>query len=88
MSIVEHSASRSMKEGGVSLPYPMLTSTNCSTWAIKMEVNMKAQGIWDAIEPAVDDVVEKDKMALACLFGAVPEDVLMQIAKKKTAKEA
>ncbi|BAF25780.1 Os09g0551200 [Oryza sativa Japonica Group] len=90
MSIVEHSASRSMREGGVSLPYPMLTSTNYSTWAIKMEANMEAQGIWDAIESAADDVVEKkkDKMALACLFGAVPDEVLQQIANKKTAKEA
>lgn len=29
-----------------------------------------------------------DKLARACLFGAVPDDVLQQIAKKKTAKEA
>uniref|UniRef100_J3MSB8 DUF4219 domain-containing protein n=1 Tax=Oryza brachyantha TaxID=4533 RepID=J3MSB8_ORYBR len=35
-------------EGGWSV----LTSTNYSTWAIKMEANMEAQGIWDAIEPA------------------------------------
>nr|ABA97288.1 retrotransposon protein, putative, Ty1-copia subclass, expressed [Oryza sativa Japonica Group] len=89
MAIVEHSASRSMREGIVSLPYPVLTSTNYSTWAIKMEANMEAQGIWDAIEPAADEAVDikKDKQARACLFGAVPEDVLQQIAKKKTAKE-
>ena len=64
----------------------MLTSSNYSTWAIKME----AQDIWEAIEPAAGVVVErrKDKMALACIFQAIPEDVLHQVAKKKTAKEA
>nr|BAD17594.1 hypothetical protein [Oryza sativa Japonica Group]BAD17724.1 hypothetical protein [Oryza sativa Japonica Group] len=85
MSIVEHSASRSTKEGGISLPYPMLTSTNDSTWQINMEV----QCIWDAIKITADEVMEKkDKAALACLFGPVPDDVLQQIAKKKTMKEA
>uniref|UniRef100_A0A0E0IG95 Uncharacterized protein n=1 Tax=Oryza nivara TaxID=4536 RepID=A0A0E0IG95_ORYNI len=85
MSIVEHSASRSTKEGGISLPYPMLTSTNDSTW----EINMEVQCIWDAIKITADEVMEKkDKAALACLFGPVPDDVLQQIAKKKTMKEA
>ena len=31
---------------------------------------------------------KKDKMALACIYQAVPEDVLLQLVKKKTAKEA
>lgn len=89
MSVVEHSASRSVREGGISLPYPMLSATNYSTWAIKMEANMEAQDIWEAIEPAAGAAVDakKDKQARACLFGAVPEDVLEQIANKKTAKE-
>jgi hypothetical protein len=36
---------QAMKEDGVFLSYPMLTATNYSTWAIKMEANMDAQGI-------------------------------------------
>jgi hypothetical protein len=81
---------QAMKEGGVSLIYPMLTAMNYSTWSIKMEANMDAQGIPDAIEPADEEAVDvkKDKLARACLFAAVPDDVLQQIAKKKTAKEA
>uniref|UniRef100_A0A0E0QMW7 Uncharacterized protein n=1 Tax=Oryza rufipogon TaxID=4529 RepID=A0A0E0QMW7_ORYRU len=43
MSIVEHSASRSTKEGGILLPYPMLTSTNDSTWEINMERKKKGK---------------------------------------------
>ena len=55
-----------------------------------MEVFMEAQGIWDAVEPMAGVTVErkKDKMALACIYQAVPEDVLLQLIKKKTAKEA
>ncbi|CAN6286925.1 unnamed protein product [Urochloa humidicola] len=87
MSIIPAHA---VKEGGVSLLYPMLTATNYSTWAIKMEANMDAQGLWEAIEPAEGEAVDtkKDKLARACLFGVVPDDVLQQIAEKKTAKEA
>jgi hypothetical protein len=75
-----------VKEGGVSLSYPMLTTTNYSTWVIKMEANMDAQGLWEAIEPAAGDS-KKDKLTRACIFEAVLDDVLQQIAKKKTAKE-
>lgn len=45
MPIIEHSTSQSMRAGVMSLPYPMLTSTNYSAWTIRMEVNMEAQGI-------------------------------------------
>ena len=57
------------------LHYLMLTSTNYSTWAIEPDAGV-------AVE------TRKDKMAQACIFQAVPKDVLLQIAKKKTAKEA
>uniref|UniRef100_A0A0E0EPJ0 Uncharacterized protein n=1 Tax=Oryza meridionalis TaxID=40149 RepID=A0A0E0EPJ0_9ORYZ len=41
------------------------------------EINMEVQCIWDAIKLAADEVMEKkDKAALACLFGPVPDDVL------------
>lgn len=77
------------KDGVVPLHFPMLTLTNYSTWAIKMEANMDAQGVWEAIVPAAGVAVDarKDKMARACIFQSVPEDILLQIAKKKTAKE-
>src|SRR3954470_1855520 len=83
------STSPVIKEGGITLHYPMLTSTNYSTWAIKMEVFMEAQGVWDAVEPEAGVAVEKkDKLVLACIFQAVPEEVLLQLTKHKTAKEA
>jgi len=78
------------KEGG-SVPFQcsMLTSTNYTTWTIKMEAIMDAQGIWESIEPpagvAVDE--KKNNSARDFIFQAVPEDVLLQVSKKRTAKE-
>ena len=44
------------KEGSVTLKYPMLTKCNYAAWAIKMEVFMMAQGVWEAIEsPETED---------------------------------
>ncbi|KAI3782062.1 hypothetical protein L2E82_12094 [Cichorium intybus] len=77
------------ENGGVPLQCPMLTSTNYTTWAIRVEAIMDAQGVWESIEPeagvAVDE--KKNKIARAFLFQAIPEDILLQVAKKKTAKE-
>ncbi|KAJ0703081.1 putative RNA-directed DNA polymerase [Helianthus annuus] len=54
-----------------------------------MEAIMDAQGLWESIEPqagvAVDE--KKSKTARAFIFQAIPEEILLQVAKKKTAKE-
>ncbi|KAL7607328.1 hypothetical protein Lser_V15G16133 [Lactuca serriola] len=54
-----------------------------------MEAIMDAQGVWESIEPTVGVTVDekKNKMARAYILQAIPEDILMQVAKKKTAKE-
>ncbi|KAF2315405.1 hypothetical protein GH714_039127 [Hevea brasiliensis] len=76
------------KEGSVTLKYPMLTKSNYVAWAIKMEVFMMAQGVWDAVEsPGLVDK-RRDKMALAAIYQGIGEDTLLQLGAKKTAKEA
>ncbi|CAH9135387.1 unnamed protein product [Cuscuta epithymum] len=72
----------------IALKYPMLTKSNYAAWAIKMEVYMMAQGVWEAIE--TEGVVEtrKDKMALAVIYQGISEDTLLQLGAKRTAKEA
>ncbi|GKA35766.1 NB-ARC domains-containing protein [Tanacetum coccineum] len=63
----------------------------CWAWAIKMRVFMQAQGVWDAVEPRTSNTVvevKKDKMALAAIYQGIPEDLLLSLAEKKTAKEA
>nr|GEV07010.1 putative zinc finger, CCHC-type [Tanacetum cinerariifolium] len=54
-----------------------------------MEAIMDAQGLWESIEPTASVAVDekKSKMARAFIFQAIPEDILMQVAKKKTARE-
>ncbi|KAD4584276.1 hypothetical protein E3N88_21877 [Mikania micrantha] len=67
----------------------LLTATNYTSWAIKMESFMDAQGIWDAIEPpvGVDVDVKIGKKARAFIFQALPEDILLQVAGHRGAKD-
>ncbi|CAM8941456.1 unnamed protein product [Rhodiola kirilowii] len=78
-----------IREGSVSLTYPMLSKDNYASWAIKVNVFMEAQGVWEAVEPPTGMVVDqrRDKMAMAAIYQGVPEDVLLAIAEKQTAKE-
>ncbi|KAE8789097.1 retrotransposon protein [Hordeum vulgare] len=67
---------------------PMLTSDNNTVWAIKAKAILDVHTVWEAVAPG-DAVVntKKDKAARAMLLGALPEDVLLQVATKLTARE-
>ncbi|CAM0955068.1 unnamed protein product [Alopecurus aequalis] len=74
----------------LSLQCPMLTGDNYTVWAFKVEANLDAQGLWEAVAPAdataaVD--AKKNKTARAYLLGALAEDILLQVSSKKTAAE-
>ena len=78
------------KDSQFTLQYTMLSRTNYGAWAIKMKVFMQAHGVWEAVEPRTANTVvdtKKDKMALAAIYQGIPEDLLMSLAEKKTAKE-
>ncbi|GJW42240.1 zinc finger, CCHC-type containing protein [Tanacetum coccineum] len=66
----------------------MLKPSNYSLWAIRMQIILEANGLWEMIEP--DDKTQadnkKDKTAIAFLYQALPEEQLLQITKHKTAK--
>jgi hypothetical protein len=49
---------RVIKEASVSIQYPTLTRTNYNEWSLLMRVNLQAQGLWYAVEPEEDDVIE------------------------------
>lgn len=77
-------------EGSLSLSYPILTKTNYTAWAVKMKIFMQAHGIWEAVEPKDPKVTieeKTDKVAMAAIFQAIPEDILLSLAEKKTMKE-
>ncbi|XP_078441496.1 uncharacterized protein LOC144711381 [Wolffia australiana] len=50
---------------------------------------MEDQGVWTAVQPAPDAAVDLklDRKAKAHLLQALPENILMQVAQKKTSKE-
>ncbi|XP_042472199.1 uncharacterized protein LOC122054838 [Zingiber officinale] len=77
------------ENGGVPFPYPMLSPHNYTVWAIKTEAILDAQGVWETVEPVEGAQVDakKDKKARAYILQCVPEDILLQIATKKTAKD-
>nr|GEW02751.1 hypothetical protein [Tanacetum cinerariifolium] len=79
------------KDGQITLHYSMLSRNNYAAWAIKMRVFMQAQGVWEAVEPRTSNTVvemKKDKMALAAIYQGIPEDLLLSLAGKNSAKEA
>ena len=79
------------KGGSLGLSYPMLARSNYTAWSLKMRVFMQAHEVWEAIEPSDPKAVievKKDKVALAMIYQGIPEEMLMSISEKKTAKEA
>ncbi|GJZ48752.1 zinc finger, CCHC-type containing protein [Tanacetum coccineum] len=67
---------------------PMLKPSNYSLWAIRMQIILEANGLWEMIEPleTTQSDNKKDKTAIAFLYQALPEEQLLQITKHKTAK--
>ncbi|XP_071709213.1 uncharacterized protein [Rutidosis leptorrhynchoides] len=70
------------KEGGsMSYQVPILTPTNYQVWAVKVKSIMEAYGIWEAVEPRVGVELDpkKSKQALAFLFQAISEEIVIQM---------
>ncbi|GKA46951.1 zinc finger, CCHC-type containing protein [Tanacetum coccineum] len=68
---------------------PMLKGANYTTWAIRMQVILEANGLWEMIEPNLTTEVDtkKDKTTIAYIYQSLPEEQLLLISKYKTAKE-
>lgn len=75
---------------GASIPiqYPMLSDTNYGIWAVKMKLILRSLGVWSVIEGGGETDDDKDQGAMVAISQAVPDDVMMAIADKQTAKEA
>nr|GEX43348.1 hypothetical protein [Tanacetum cinerariifolium] len=66
----------------------MLKPSNYSFWAIRMQIILEANRLWETIEPNEKTQTDnrKYKTAIAFLYQPLPEDQLLQITKYKTAK--
>ena len=86
-------------DGGERFAYLQLTGANYMSWSIRVQAIMEDQGVWEVVQPSgeADAVAEdqaaiaartvKDRKARAHLLQCLPDDLLMQVAKKKTGKE-
>ena len=66
-------------------PLTQLTATNYRHWAMRMEVHLDAQGLWEAVL-GTDTNRQKDRLALSAMLAAIPESSGVQLDIKKTAK--
>ena len=66
-------------------PLTQLTATNYRHWAMRMEVHLDAQGLWEAVL-GTDTNRQKDMLALSAMLAAIPETSGVQLDIKKTAK--
>ncbi|XP_035830774.1 uncharacterized protein LOC118480172 [Helianthus annuus] len=65
---------------------PMLTPINYTIWSMRMEVILGIHGVWEVIDPGLDDA-KKNNIVKGLLFQSIPEDLILQIGKLKTGKE-
>ncbi|XP_021979424.1 uncharacterized protein LOC110875535 [Helianthus annuus] len=69
--------------GSMSFQVPVLTPTNYPVWAVKVKAIMDANGVWETVEPralGAEPDEKKAKQALAFLFQAIPEEMVLQMA--------
>ena len=73
-------------EAAISASVSMMSKLNYPLWAMRMEIILEAYGLLGAIE---DKSVSRklDRQAMAVIYSAVLEDVLVQLENKVTAKE-
>jgi hypothetical protein len=71
-----------------SQQYPTLTRHNYIAWAMRTKVLMRAEGVWGAIEHGgvFDD--RKERMALAVIYQGIPDEAVLSLVGKDTAREA
>lgn len=68
-----------------SIKFPMLNSSNYTVWAMRMKIALKANKVWEAIDPR-SKTEEKNDMAIALLFQSIPEALTQQVGDLDTAK--
>ena len=97
MSIV--TAGEGARGGGEARQvYPILTHTNYTSWCIRVQAIMEDREEREVIEPEAEvstalseaeaaKRTTKDRKIKAHLLQCIPDDFLMQVAKKKTGKE-
>ena len=66
-------------------PLTQLSAMNYHHWAMRMEVHLDAQGLWEAVL-STDTNRQKDRLALSAMLATIPESSSFQLDIKKSAK--
>nr|GEX15612.1 putative zinc finger, CCHC-type [Tanacetum cinerariifolium] len=66
----------------------MLNNSNFNIWAIRMQVILEANDLWEVVEPQTTTQIDNkaDKTAIAFIFQALPKDQILQVEKHKFAR--
>ena len=77
----------SIKKVEVVVPTPLmqLSAMNYRHWAMRMEVHLDAQGLWEAVTGTKINR-QKDILALFAMLAAIPESSCLQLDIKKSTK--
>jgi hypothetical protein len=70
-----------------SVELPLLTKANYHEWALVMQVSLEVMELWNAVEVVCKER-PKDRWAMAAILRAVPPELKVGLAVKKTTKEA
>ena len=85
MALVPHGGGTG---GSLSMGMPMLSLDGYTVWAIKAHAILDAHTLWEAVAPGDSPVNNKKcKTARALILQGLPEDVLLSVATKTTARE-
>ena len=85
----ESSMAKKLIDGGelsTSAPSLKLSKTNYRVWLMAMEVYLDSHDLWQAIV-GENVAKKKDRLALSAIISVVPEDQLVILDAKNTAKE-
>ena len=66
-------------------PLTQLSAMNYHHWAMRMEVHLDAQGLWEAVL-GTDTNRQKDRLALSAMLAAIRESFGVQLDIKKSTK--
>ena len=87
----DKSSALTVRDQGSNAPLqcPKLTETNYTSWSILVETVLRAYGLWESIDPVTGATVDEKKnyTTKAIIFQTLPEDILLQVAKHKDAKD-
>lgn len=72
--------------GTSSIKYPMLTSSNYTVWSMRMKLALKANEVWETIDPGNKDE-KKNNLAMVLICQSIPEVLTLQVGDMSTAKE-